>query len=98
MKSGPLGGSFSDFRQEREYYKAQREKLKFKSEAGKLIDKKEVESTCFEAARAIRDTLQAVPGRIAPLMPAITEEKEALKVMTEEINLIPAEMAEGFKI
>jgi len=51
-----------------EYYRAQREKLEYERESGKLISAELVQSQSFALHRIVRDSMMNVPQRVAAII------------------------------
>ena len=68
QRNGDPPTSFLQARAIFEYYRAQREKLEYEREAGKLISAELVESQAFALFRVVRDSMLNVPQRVAAVI------------------------------
>lgn len=90
---GRSGPSYTTSRAIREAYMARLAKLEFEEKAGKLVNADEVRLAIFNAARAARDILMGLPHRVAPLILGITDQHEAIRILTDEMRRAAAELA-----
>jgi len=68
QRNGDPPHSFLQARAIFEYYRAQREKLEYERESGKLIDADLVKGQAFAVARIVRDSMMNVPARVASII------------------------------
>ena len=52
---------------------------------GELISRKQVEDDNFAENRRVRDRLQNIPARVAPILASITDIREIEKILAQEI-------------
>jgi hypothetical protein len=60
--------------------------LRYKKEAGEVVDKQEVGNALFDLGRELRDKLLALPARTVPYIRAASSEHEAKKVLFDELH------------
>ncbi len=60
--------------------------LKYKREAGEVVDKQEVSNALFDLGREFRDKLTAFPNRLVPYIRAADTEHEAKKILADAIH------------
>lgn len=70
-------------RERAEVERAERDNAK---EAGRLVDRAEVERGTFDAFRAVRDAVMAAPQRAAPKVVGVSDSREIERVMTDELR------------
>ncbi|MBF0402112.1 MAG: hypothetical protein HQL90_15275 [Magnetococcales bacterium] len=68
-----------------EFYKAQAARLAFEKMRKNLVDRKTVDDEIFAQNRRVRDRLQNIPGRVAPIVAAITDTRQIEQVLSKEI-------------
>ena len=90
---GGGGPSYAQSRAIREAYMARLAKLDFDEKSGKLLEADKVRVASFNAARAARDMLLAVPDRVAPLVTGVTDQHEINRVLTDEMRRVCVEIA-----
>jgi hypothetical protein len=78
--------NYNDARAEREHYNAELARLKFEETAGKLIDADLVREEAFKLARIVRDSLLALPDRVAGEFAGETNQFRIHTRLTEEIR------------
>lgn len=77
--------SFAESKAVHEFFKAQSAKLEFETLRKTLVSRKEVDDEIFEENRRVRDRLQNIPARIAPLLAAVTDIREIETMLSKEI-------------
>ena len=70
-----------------EGYRAKKTKLEVEQLEGTLIDAGAVKDASFKQARLVRDTLLAVPNRLAPIVSNESDEHRAFELIHDEIVL-----------
>jgi hypothetical protein len=78
--------NYNTARAEREHYNAELARLKFEEQAGKLIAADKVRDEAFQAARYVRDSLLAIPDRVAGELAGETNQFRIHQRLTEEIR------------
>ena len=61
-------------------------KLDYEERSGTLVDAEEVARSITTMTVGTRDGLLAIPGRIAPILAAETDERQAYQILDEEIR------------
>ena len=77
--------SYADSRSAHEYFKAQTAKLEYEQQKKILVLRKTVDDEIFSENRRVRDRLQNIPGRVAPILAAMTDILEIEKMIAQEI-------------
>ena len=77
--------SYADSRSAHEYFKAQTAKLEYEQQKKILVLRKTVDDEIFSENRRVRDRLQNIPGRVAPILAAMTDILEIEKMISQEI-------------
>ena len=72
----------------REHYLAQTAELDHKIKLGEYIPRDEAETTFFEAARGVRDSLISFPTKIAPRVIGKKDIREIQDILMEEIQYV----------
>ena len=62
--------------------------IKRKRESGELVEVEVINRQGFEAGKAIKDQLSAIPDRVAPLVAAETDTFECKQLMIREIDYV----------
>ncbi len=78
----------------KEIFQALTKKLEYEKLDGSLLSREEVEKAAFESGRQIRDMLQAIPDRIAPLVAAETDLHACTQILKAEIRSILESMCD----
>ncbi len=81
--------------QYKEIYNALTKKLEYEKLDGSLLFREEVEKSVFETGRQIRDMLQAIPDRIAPLVASETDLHACTQILKTEIRAILESMCDA---
>lgn len=102
--------TYADARALRERYQAALTKLEYEQQRSELIEAQEVERQAFELARATRDFLLAIPGRLGPLLAAETSADACTELLDQAIrracealsarrgDRIPEDQGDGFQL
>lgn len=85
--------SYSTARTAREVYNAQLAKLKLDEQLGILVKADDVRVAAYNEAKRARDQLVAMPARVAPMIAAITDASEVLRILEDEIEAICRELS-----
>ena len=80
------GLNYAQARGLHEQYKAGKAKLELDETTGKLISVKDVEKQAYKLARTVRDTMQAIPERLASILAEESDEFTVHEILTKEIN------------
>jgi hypothetical protein len=92
------GITFADARALREVYDAQKRELDLAIKRGELVRVVDVQRQAFGLYRAIRDTVFAVPARVAAQLAAETDEAVVRDVLEAELAAIFDSFAEKGKV
>ena len=76
----------------REAYAARLAKLDYEERTGKLVNKAEVDVKTFNLARQLRDRLQLIPRKLAPLLVAAVVKQPDVR---EVEDMLDAELREA---
>ncbi len=90
--NGTATGAWNQARAVREATHARLLGLKLQKELGEVVAVEDVKRRAFAAARRARDMIQALPGRVAPIVAGLPP-AEARKVLEEEVDRICDELA-----
>ncbi len=82
----------------KEIYNALNKKAEYEKVIGALLPREEVERVFFESGRSIRDTLQSIPDRIAPLVAAEMDLHRCTQILKSEIHNILESMSNAFGV
>ncbi len=69
--------------------------IKARVEAGKYVDADEVKVAAFNKARIVRDGLLNIPGRMASLLAAESNEHKVHELLAHEIRAVLEELSGG---
>lgn len=69
--------------------------LELQRDRGKLVDRDNVNSTAFKAARQARDAILTMPDRLAPILASQTDIIEVHRTLLTECERICADIARG---
>jgi hypothetical protein len=69
--------------------------IKAKVEAGRYVDADEVKVAAFNKARVVRDNLLNIPGRLASLVAAESDERRCFALIDAEIRQALEELTGG---
>ena len=67
-------------------YRARLRRLEFERQQGKLIDAAAAHKQDSDISRAIRDRVLAIPGRVAPICAAETDQKKIESLLLQEFT------------
>ena len=84
-KSDKSKTGFAASRANTEHYKSEMARLDFEERQGELLPVAVVQKQQFEAARACRDALLSIPGRLGPELVGLETRKEIETLLTEAI-------------
>lgn len=86
QSSIPAGITQAEAKAEKEYWLGRKAELEFKKMNGELISIEEVKREAFETAKSVRDTLLAIPARLAPVLAADNDQFSIQNKLMIEIN------------
>ena len=85
----------NESRARREHYQAEQAKLAALQGRGELVPVAEVRKEAFALARAVRDGLQGIPDRLAPMLAATQDAAQCHRLLAEEIRVALRGLADG---
>ena len=83
-----------DFLDEKRKYSAKNEELKYRKALGELVNSDAVKQESFETARLMRDSLLALPDRLAGQLAGTDSQDECYDILTREINRVCTDLAD----
>lgn len=87
------GPSYARSRAIREAYQAKIAKITYEEMAGKLVDAGLVKLEAYNIAKTVRESLLAIPDRLAAILAAEADEHQVHVLLTDEINKALEELA-----
>jgi hypothetical protein len=87
--------TYQQARTARETYKAAEAKLELDERVGRLVDANKVKMAAFDAARTARDSLMAMPERMARVLHAAQSPDEVQQLLEDAIERICEELSGG---
>ncbi len=93
----PPAGSFAQARTAEMVFRARLRKLEFETRSGTFLPADEVKVKWFTVARQIRDTLLAMPAKLAPQVAALGDMKEIRDLLDAEITAILRSLQEELR-
>ena len=85
----------NESRARREHYQAEKAKLEALQGRGELVPVAEVRAEAFNLARSIRESLQAIPARLAPMLAGTQDAAQVHRLLSEEIRVALRVLADG---
>ena len=88
-KEGQASGglpSFNRSRAIREAFAARLCELEYRQKSEKLVDKSQLKLQLAKLHMGLRDSLKAIPDRVAPIIAAETEQRKIHEMLTQEIR------------
>ena len=85
---------FPDPIDQRRAWAAKMDELKYKKMIKEVILAKKVQAESFEAARLCRDSMLAIPDRVAGLVAAETNERKCFDILYDEIHRVLADLSD----
>ncbi len=92
------GMTFEKARTQHEIIKAAHAELNYETALKKYIRVDEVEEIAFESARSIRDKLESIADRVAPLVAASSSTSKCRDIIESEIRNILEELVNALQI
>ena len=93
--SGVAARTLQEARAAREAFRARREELNYKREAGLLIPKTEVERQAFNTYRVVRERLFAIPDQLGPDLAAEANPRKCITMVKAAIREALESLAGG---
>lgn len=78
----------------REAYAARRARLEYERMAESLVEAEAVRAEAFDLARSVRDAMNAIPARLAPLLVSETDEARIKVLLEEELRTVQSLLAQ----
>lgn len=94
-KTQGVAEQYQSSRAVREAYNARMAKLEYEQMAGELVHRDGVTMASFKIGRILRDKLQSIPARLAPLLTLETEQKEVYAILDKEVQAIIQQMQQA---
>jgi hypothetical protein len=93
----PSGPTFSQVQTARVGFAAQREKLRYEQEAGKLVEVDKVEQAIADALAPILSQLDTLSVRAAPRLVGLAEIRRIQDILDDEVRAIKQETADTLR-
>jgi len=85
----------NESRARKEHYQAELAKLQVSQQRDELISTEQVKREAFAAARSVRDSLMALPDRLAAQLAGTTDARLCHNLLTEELRVALRSLADG---
>lgn len=85
----------NESRARREHYQAELAKLQVSQQRRELVSADEVKAAAFRAARSVRDSLMALPDRLAAQLAGTNDVRLCHTLLTEELRVALRSLADG---
>ena len=85
----------NESRARREHYQAEKAKLEALQGRGELVSAADVKAAAFKKARAVRDSIMAVPDRLAAQLAGTIDARQCHTLLTEELRVALRSLADG---
>jgi hypothetical protein len=85
----------NESRARHEHYKAEKARLEALQGRGELVPADEVKAEAFKAARSVRDSLMALPDRLAAQLAGTSDVRLCHTLLTEELRVALRSLADG---
>ena len=85
----------NESRARHEHYKAEKARLEALQGRGELVPADEVKAQAFKAARSVRDSLMALPDRLAAQLAGTSDVRLCHTLLTEELRVALRSLADG---
>ena len=80
------GGTYANYRKQREKWKAEEAEIKVRKMASELIEVEKVKQIVFEQSRQVRDAIQSIPDRLAGIVAAEMDQAKVHAILTKELH------------
>jgi phage FluMu protein gp41 len=94
---GSLSTRYLEAKLEHELERVRLARLKADEQEGKLVLTADVERRWFEVARITRNSMLAIPDRLAAQLAGLSDPKQVHRVLTVELKQALADLADGFE-
>ena len=78
---------FNESRTRREHYLAEKVRLEVQTLQGELVSAADVKAAAFKKGRAVRDSIMAIPDRLAAQLAGTTDTRLCHQLLTEELRV-----------
>jgi hypothetical protein len=85
----------NESRARHEHYKAEKARLEALQGRGELVPAEEVKTAAFKLARGVRDSIMAIPDRLAAQLAGTTDARQCHTLLTEELRIALRGLADG---
>jgi len=85
----------NESRARHEHYKAEKARLEALQGRGELVPAEEVKAAAFKMARGVRDSIMAIPDRLAAQLAGTTDARQCHTLLTEELRVALRSLADG---
>ena len=85
----------NESRARHEHYKAEKARLEALQGRGELVPAEEVKAAAFKLARGVRDSIMAIPDRLAAQLAGTTDARQCHTLLTEELRIALRSLADG---
>lgn len=85
----------NESRARHEHYKAEKARLEALQGRGELVPASEVKAAAFKLARGVRDSIMAIPDRLAAQLAGTTDARQCHTLLTEELRVALRSLADG---
>ena len=74
-------------RARREHYLAEKARLEVSQQRGELVSAADVKAAAFKKGRTVRDSIMAIPDRLAAQLAGITDPRQVHTLLSEELRV-----------
>ena len=85
----------NESRARHEHFKAELASLQLATQQAELVPAAEVKATTFKLARGVRDSIMAIPDRLAAQLAGTTDARQCHTLLTEELRIALRSLADG---
>jgi hypothetical protein len=85
----------NESRARREHYQAEKAKLEALQGRGELVPVAEVRAEAFNLARSIRESMMAIPARLAPMVAGTADTRQCHHLIEQELRIALRVLSDG---
>jgi phage terminase Nu1 subunit (DNA packaging protein) len=85
----------NESRARREHYQAEKAKLEALQGRGELVPVAEVRAEAFNLARSIRESMMAIPARLAPMLAGTADTRQCHHLLEQELRIALRVLSDG---
>lgn len=85
----------NESRARHEHFKSELASLQLATQQAELVPAAEVKATTFKLARGVRDSIMAIPDRLAAQLAGTTDARQCHTLLTEELRIALRSLADG---